>query len=505
MNIAVLTPLPPVHSGIAHYNSVLLPELAKRHRVTVVVDQKHFVKPAGCEVLRCSDFSPSNFDRVLLHLGNNPHHRFAYEEAKRTPGVIVLHDYVLHHLIVESTLAEGKSEEYVEELRRNHGEAGATLARSRVASMHGELGNFLYPASVDVSQRAQTVIVHNRYAGESLRRHGVTTPITLVGHPFVPSERRIDRNGVRAQLGYDATDVVIGVFGFLTSAKRPEVIFEAFSHAAGRHPRLRLLIVGEPAPNIDLRVLARNLPAHSWKAVGFVPDEDFDAYLGAVDKVVNLRYPSAGETSGALIRVFAAGKPVAVSHYAQFAEYPDSIATKIPFGPEEVESLARFMIQPAKPAPAEQRAWLDANASLDAAVRGYERALAGENDIPEGESFAISTLPVLAELSVEKITATRHGDRCRVKIEVTNAGPTRLNTGVYGAPAYRMIAKVFHDRTEIFDRWLAFSRDLAPGESTAVELEFASPLSGLRLELYHAVEGLPHVEAPPFSSSELMA
>src|SRR5688500_1471578 len=363
MNIAVLTPLPPVRSGIAHYNSMLLPELARRHKVTVVVDQKHFVKPGGCELIRYSDFSASQFDRVIVHLGNNPHHGFAYEEANRTPGVIVLHDYVLHHLIVESTLAEGKSEEYVEELRRNHGQAGATLARSRVASMHGELGNFLYPASVAVSQQAQAVIVHNRYAGESLRGHGVTTPITLVGHPFVPPERKIDGKGARAQLGYDATDVVIGVFGFLTAAKRPEVVLEAFSHAAGRHPRLRLLIVGEPAPNIDIRTLARNLPTHSWKAVGFVPDEDFDTYLSAVDKVVNLRYPSAGETSGALIRVFAAGKPVAVSDYAQFAEYPDSIATKIPFGPDEVDALARFMVQPARPAPAEQRAWLQANAS----------------------------------------------------------------------------------------------------------------------------------------------
>jgi glycosyltransferase involved in cell wall biosynthesis len=505
MNIAVLTPLPPVRSGIAHYNSMLLPELAKRHRITVVVEQKHFVKPAGCEVHRYSEFSPSQFDRLLIHLGNNPHHRFAYDQARRTPGVIVLHDYVLHHLIVESTLAEGKTAEYVEELRRNHGAAGATLARSRVASMHGELGNFLYPASVTVSQQAQTVIVHNRYAGESLRGHGVTTPITLVGHPFVPSERKFDRNGIRARLGYDATDIVIGVFGFLTAAKRPEVVFEAFSHAAGRHPRLRLLVVGEPAPNIEINVLARNLPTQSWKAVGFVPDEDFDTYLAAVDKVVNLRYPSAGETSGALIRAFAAGKPVAVSDYAQFAEYPDSIATKIPFGPDEVDALARFMTQPAKPAPAEQRAWLEANASLDAAVRGYERALAGENDIPQGGSFAISTLPVLADLRVEKVTATRDKDQWHVKLDVMNAGPTRLNAGVYGTLAYRMIAKVFHDGEEIFDRWLALPSDLAPGESAAMELEFAASFDGLRLELYHAVEGLPHVEVAPFASSELMA
>ena len=65
---------------------------------------------------------------------------------------------------------------------------------------------------------------------------------------------------------------------------------------------------------------------------GYVDDAEFDDYYAAADRLVNLRYPSAGETSGTLIRAFEAGKPVAVSDYAQFAELPDDVVTKIAFG-----------------------------------------------------------------------------------------------------------------------------------------------------------------------------
>ena len=68
------------------------------------------------------------------------------------PGVIVLHDVVLHHLIVEMTLARGDVDGYVAALRASHGEAGEAWARGRAAGLHSEMGNFLLPASIEVAQ-----------------------------------------------------------------------------------------------------------------------------------------------------------------------------------------------------------------------------------------------------------------------------------------------------------------------------------------------------------------
>ena len=38
---------------------------------------------------------------------------------------------------------------------------------------------------------------------------------------------------------------------------------------------------------------------------GFVPFEQFSEYMAAMDVCVNLRYPTAGETSGAVLRAAA--------------------------------------------------------------------------------------------------------------------------------------------------------------------------------------------------------
>src|SRR5688572_24380709 len=227
MKVAVLTPLPPTKTGVAHYASILLPKLGRQVQVTAF---------ASLEGYRRTDF-----DQVIYQLGNNPHHEVMYAEAMREPGVIVLHDLVLHHLIVEMTLARGDVDGYVAALEANHGAAGAAWARGRAAGLHSEMGNFLLPASVEIANRSRAVIVHNRYAADRLRSFGVTPPITVVPHPYIPETRTFDRDALRARLGLTGRRV-IGFFGFLTSAKRAEVVIEAFRRA--NDPRLALLKIG---------------------------------------------------------------------------------------------------------------------------------------------------------------------------------------------------------------------------------------------------------------------
>src|SRR5439155_26010690 len=124
-----------------------------------------------------ADLRPATTDLRIYQLGNNPHHEFVYREAMAHPGVVVLHDVVLHHLIVEMTLARGDVEGYVTALRASHGEVGEAWARGRAAGLHSEMGNFLLPASVEIANRSHAVIVHNDWSAGRLRSFGVTTPI----------------------------------------------------------------------------------------------------------------------------------------------------------------------------------------------------------------------------------------------------------------------------------------------------------------------------------------
>jgi len=465
LRVTLFSPLPPSRTGVAHYASMLIPELEKHVELTAIGDLSSVVpRPLS-----------------LYFLGNNPHHAWIYEEAMRTPGVIVLHDLVLHHLIVEMTLARGDVDGYVAALEANHGAAGAAWARGRAAGLHSEMGNFLMPASVDVANRSRAVIVHNRYAADRLRSFGVTTPIHVVPHPFEPQpSARGRRDEVRARHGFASNDRVIGLFGFLTSAKRAEVVLGAFAQARKQDKNLRLAVVGEPAPNVDVDALRGD----GITFTGYVADEEFAAYFAAVDRLVNLRYPSAGETSGTLIRAFEAGKPVAVSDYAQFAEFPDDCVVKIAFGDSEVAALADFFLR-TLPDPAEAQAvWLRENASMELTVRGYLAALEDAARVSlEPVTRTIPLFPSLEATLGEDVVVLRNG------------GDFTLRTRSYGQPGYRLMMLTFNDQTVIDDRWVELPRDLRPGDSAEVML----PKIGGTLRLYHAMEGVPSVVPVPFA------
>ena len=445
--VAWWSPMPPARTGVAHYSSMVVPALSQH--VDLVLGQ------------------PATGNRQpIYHLGNNPFHEEIYRRAMREPGIIVLHDVVLHHLIVEMTLARGDVEGYAAALRASHGEAGEAWARGRAMGMHDEIGNFLLPASIDVARRSRAVIVHNHWAAERLLSFGVETPVHVVPHPYVhePVTRRVEVPEGR----------IIGLFGFLTAAKRANVVLEAFAAARKQDPSLVLLVVGEPAPNIDIEMMRRDGVVFT----GYVPDEDFASYYAAADRLVNLRYPSAGETSGTLIRALDAGKPVAVSDYAQFAEFPDDCVTKIPLGGDEVNMLTEFMLRDFEVS-ARQREWLETHCTIEHTVRGYLGVLDGSWPA-ESRPYVSRVMPLLPKLEVVSTNP----------LTLRNTGDFTLRTRVYGQPSYRLIAN---------DRWIELPADLAPGEEIALDL----PPGNWRLA--HAVQGIPMLDAEPFAEVRIGA
>ena len=476
--LAVLTPLPPARTGVAHYASMVVPAL--REAIHRQPPTAHRPPPTVDALEDWTTGRLDDYDHVIYQLGNNPYHERMYAEAMRRPGVVVLHDLVLHHLIVEMTLARGDADAYVDALEANHGPAGAAWARGRAAGLHSEMGNFLLPASVEVARRAKSVIVHNRYAHDRLRSFGVTTPIHVVPHPYVPETRVFPRG--------DAQKRVIGFFGFLTSAKRAEVVLDAFRIARARDPRLELLIVGEPAPNIDVDALR----GEGIVMTGYVADDDFPRYYALADRFVNLRYPSAGETSGTLIRALDAGKPVAVSDYAQFAEFPDDVVFKVPLGAGEVERLVEFFTSDLPSPAAKQRAWLEEHASLEKTVEGYLRALECGSSAAALKAAALpphSTLPLFPKLEIVS----------EDPLVIRNIGDATLRTRVYGQPEYRLIVKWLDGDRVVHDEWLALPKDLRPGETAEIPLRKRADA----VRLYHALQDVPMLEPAAWGSARV--
>ena len=89
MRVAYYSPMPPERSGIADYSALLVSAL----RLRVDLDVAERSGTADGEV-------------ALYHLGNDPDmHGWILERLRTRPGVVVLHDFVLHHLVAGSRSA----------------------------------------------------------------------------------------------------------------------------------------------------------------------------------------------------------------------------------------------------------------------------------------------------------------------------------------------------------------------------------------------------------------
>ena len=131
MRIAYYSPFPPERSGIADYSALLLPALEAKLDVTVVA--------------RKTRRRPRGVDLRLYHVGNNADsHGWIVDELRRAPGVVVLHEFVLHHLVAGLTLGRGDRSGYLDAMQAESGLVGRSLAHAVIDGLIPPLGG---PAS----------------------------------------------------------------------------------------------------------------------------------------------------------------------------------------------------------------------------------------------------------------------------------------------------------------------------------------------------------------------
>ena len=96
---------------------------------------------------------------------------------------------------------------------------------------------------------------------------------------------------------------------------------------------------------------SRSLPRIAARAriTGHLDPAGFDDHIAAADALVNLRFPSAGESSGSLARGFAAGVCCLVSDTAAYAELPREAVIHLPLtggAAALAEALAGLLANP---------------------------------------------------------------------------------------------------------------------------------------------------------------
>src|SRR6478672_6658811 len=116
MRVAFFSPMPPSKSGIADYSAALVDSLSELAQVEVFSE-----KP--------SSFDAADFDIALYQIGNNGYHSFVYDQALENPGVVVMHESNLHHLIAERTIKRNDWDAYMREVEFDGGPDALAYAR----------------------------------------------------------------------------------------------------------------------------------------------------------------------------------------------------------------------------------------------------------------------------------------------------------------------------------------------------------------------------------------
>src|ERR1039457_1762834 len=149
LSVGFIGPFPPTRSGIADYDAEIFSSLSKNSSLSAVS-----YEPGDAEKALRADH-----DVLLVQIGNDPLHapsvEALFDPERRTPAVVVLHEFVLHHLFAAAYLPRSRPEDYARELERAHGARGRAFASTWQDGSHvpvWDLDPWLYRSEEHTSE-----------------------------------------------------------------------------------------------------------------------------------------------------------------------------------------------------------------------------------------------------------------------------------------------------------------------------------------------------------------
>jgi glycosyltransferase involved in cell wall biosynthesis len=344
VRLAYFSPLPPARTGIADYAIELLPALADQAEVTLYVDDPTAVDARVATRWRVRPLAAYgterwNYDAAIFHMGNSYFHEALYRTLCHYPGIVVLHDYSLHHFMVERSWLQGQPAGYRRELAYALGRTGIQLGQE-IRFGQRDLPLFDCPLNERVIDLSLGLIAHSRYVATRVQQRRPGVPVRVISQP-----KMARRDTVKRRVPEWSNEVlVIASAGQVTPSRQIELTLRAFAEVRRSCPQARYLIVGEwRHPDLSLEQLLNDLHLRgAVRHIGFVEDlAEFDDWIASADVFVNLRHPTVGETSGVVLRALTSGVPVIVSDNGWYGELPDTCCVKVP--PQDLAALTTAM------------------------------------------------------------------------------------------------------------------------------------------------------------------
>ena len=329
------------------------------------------------------------YEAILYQVGNNPdYHREMYWLLRQQPGVVVLHEYMLHDLVRHA----GTADDFIAAMRYSYGLAAEQTAREMVEG-HWPNERWSYPLLEPVVDAADHLIVHGAVALARVLRSrpaaGVSVVPLTMSLDGLPAVSDASRRALRHELGIGEDALMVASFGHVTPIKRIEVGLRAFARLRRRHHAARYVLAGEISPHYpELREIIAGPLGEGVIVTGRLAFPRMLELMEATDVAFNLRSQTAGETSAICVRLLGLATPVIVNEGGWFSEIPDGCCARVSVGvTEEDELVAVLEVLAGDPALRQEMGraaavWAARTLSFEKAVDGYTAVL--ERAIHEG-------------------------------------------------------------------------------------------------------------------------
>jgi glycosyltransferase involved in cell wall biosynthesis len=337
MKIAWLSPLS-TKSAIGRYSQLVVDELARFHEVEAFTFDRGPLLELRVPV-RTFDTHVSalplldKYDAVVYQIGNHwAFHGEILQSALRHPGIVVLHDHTIQHLMAAYCFEHLRNPDaYVSAMREAHGRAAE---REALAAFQGKRRPVWesddateYPLTAAVTRNAIGVVAHSNYAREGART-ACTAPMIVLPLPY-SAANAAGFIGSRSDLDLTSTDLLVVTTGHANPNKRITSIVKAIGALP---PALREKVVyavlGPIEPWYAEQVWTEAAASGSSARIrleGYVDESRLRCFLRHADLCINMRYPNFEGASASLIEQLLTANAVVVSNTGSFAELPNDV------------------------------------------------------------------------------------------------------------------------------------------------------------------------------------
>ena len=346
LRIAMFSPMPPALTGVADYVAGLLDVLPARWQIDVFAEER--LRVGRWVGLRqrvlphkqwCRRERMQPYDLAVYHMGNSEAHHYVTPMVARKPGLLVLHDVVLHPSRAAQYLHTHDLDGYRAALRCGRPDVANDIGHLVAGGFGTPALYWNFPMCEDLVRASLLTVVHGdllaRWLGAQLPEVRINSVVHWLPVPDPPDDLVA---AWRVDLGADGERPLIGTFGHIGSEHCIAMILDVLADIAADHEFVFVAVGSAESELARLPAVRRLGQRVRW--TGRVSDLDFGALMRATDIAVNLRYPTARASSGVQQQLLQLGTPMVIHDLVHLRDIPAGAVQRVPTETADGEEAA---------------------------------------------------------------------------------------------------------------------------------------------------------------------